>query len=216
MPIHDQNAAELIALCLETGSESAWRQLVARLQPLIASVVSGVVRSYGQSNNIVDDLVQETFLRLCRDDSRVLRNFDHRHEGGIFGYVRRMAASVANDYFRALNAQKRMGEYAVDPEDLAHIAVTSGASADELMLLRQIENYIERVADTERDLYIYRLYYHQGFTAKDIASIPSIGLSPKGVESCLLRMIKAVQREISRGSSYAEGSPPPSALGEMR
>ncbi len=215
--MREQTAAELIAACLETGSESAWRLFVLRFQPVIASAILRVVRRYGHANHsIVDDLVQETFLRLCRDDKKALQQFDHRHEAAIFGYLKVVAASVANDHFRALNAQKRTGEYAVDPEDFVDIATTTEASAEHSVLIREIEGCIERVTENERDRSIFWLYYRQGFTATDIARIPGIGLSAKGIESCLLRLIKAVRNEMSSELGQAEGSQPPSALGEMR
>jgi RNA polymerase sigma-70 factor (ECF subfamily) len=215
--MHEQTAAELIAVCLETGSESAWLQLVNRFQPLIASVILRIVRRYGHPNySIVDDLVQETFLRLCRDDSKSLRQFDHRHEAAIFGYLKVVAASVATDHFRALKAQKRMGETAVDSEDLASIPVKNEVNAEDRLLIGEIESCIKRITDDERDESIFWLYYRQGFTAKDIAGLPGIGLSAKGIESCLFRLIKAVRREMTPGQPQAEGLQPPSALGEMR
>ena len=216
MPMQEQTAADLIAVCLETGSESAWCELVFRLQPLIASTILRVVRRYNHPNrSVVDDLVQETFLKLCRNEFKALREFDHRHEASIFGYVRTVAASAANDYFRAFNAQKRAGEHAVDPQDLINAAIATDATAEDRLLIREIESCLERVTDNERDRSIFWLYYRQGFTAVDIAGFPGIELTAKGIESCLLRLIKAVKREMSPGKHKTEGLEPPSALGEM-
>lgn len=55
-------------------------------------------------------LVQETFLRLCRDEARLLRRFEARHESAIFGYIKVIATSVAFDHFRARTAEKRAAE----------------------------------------------------------------------------------------------------------
>jgi hypothetical protein len=68
VPTPKRTAAELIASCLEADSASAWREFVARFQPLIASVILRTIRRYGESNlSLADDLVQETFLRLLRN-----------------------------------------------------------------------------------------------------------------------------------------------------
>jgi RNA polymerase sigma-70 factor (ECF subfamily) len=217
MPMHEPTAAELIAVCFETGSEAAWGELVKRFQPLIASVILRVVRRYNQPNrNIVDDLVQETFLRLCRDGGKALRQFDHRYEAAIFGYLKVVAASVATDYFRSQNAQKRMGEVSVDPQDLVDRATASETSAESHVLLGEIERCVNRATNNERDRAIFWLYYQQGLTAKDIANLPNMNLSDKGVESCLLRLLRAVRCELARRGTQAEGQRPHSALGEMR
>jgi RNA polymerase sigma-70 factor (ECF subfamily) len=212
-----RTVAELIPICLETNSDSAWLELVQTLQPVIASTVLRCVRRYDHPNRaVVDDLVQESFLRLFRDDSKALRTFVHRHEAAIFAFVRVVAASVANDYFRKLNAQKRAGEYAVDMDDHA---LTSAAQSEVIvdpLLLRDIERHVEGLASDPRDRMIFWFHYRQGFTAADIAALPGIGLTPKGVESCLLRLLKAVKRKMVPMLPSAEGLPPSSALGEMR
>jgi RNA polymerase sigma-70 factor, ECF subfamily len=45
----------------------------------------------------------------------------------------------------------------------------------------------------DRDRTIFWLYYRQGMTAKEITGLPGIGLSLKGVESALHRLVKLVR-----------------------
>src|SRR5882724_5353716 len=107
------SAAEILNACLETGSESAWIAFVQRFQPLIAGSISRVLRRYGTSSPaLIDDLVQETYLRLCRDNCRSLREFKARHEEAIFGYLKVIAISVALDHVRSRAATKRRSEVA--------------------------------------------------------------------------------------------------------
>jgi RNA polymerase sigma-70 factor (ECF subfamily) len=220
--VPERSAAELIALCLEADSTSAWREFVARFQPLIASVILRTIRRYGESNSgVADDLVQETFLRLCKDDCKALRQFEQRHEDAIFGYLKVVAASVTMDHFRGLSAQKRLGDRHVESEEVIDLHVSTPSNAEQTLMLREIEQCIERVSDSKRDQTIFWLYYQQGFTAKDIALIPSIGLTAKGIESCLYRLTKAVRQEVSvrqfRDKLHdSKGDRPPSTLGEVR
>lgn len=75
MKLH-ATAAEILTACLERGNEPAWKLFVETFQPLIASSVSRVVGRYGPPNAaLVDDLVQDTFLRICREDARILHQF---------------------------------------------------------------------------------------------------------------------------------------------
>lgn len=216
MATQDQTASELIAACLQTGSESAWRDLVLRFQPLIASVILRVVRRYDdQDLGLVDDLVQETFLRLCRNDSKVLRQFDHRHETATFAFMKVVAASVANDHFRGLHAQKRAGEYAVDSDILDRTALATGPRADDRLLMLDIQRSLEQVTESPGERSIFWLYYRQGFSAVDIAAMPGIALSAKGVESCLLRLVKALKLKLSTKVQPENGLQSSSALREV-
>jgi RNA polymerase sigma-70 factor, ECF subfamily len=218
----ERSAAELIALCLEVDSASAWREFVARFQPLIASVILRTIRRYGESNSsVADDLVQETFLRLCKDNCKALRQFEQRHEDAIYGYLKVVAASVTMDHFRGLSAQKRLGDKLAEPEEVIDMHVSTPANAEQALMLREINECVERVSDSKRDQTIFWLYYQRGFTANDIAQLPSIGLTAKGIESCLYRLTKAVREEVSVRELRAKlrdskGARPPSTLGEVR
>jgi RNA polymerase sigma factor (sigma-70 family) len=222
VPTPERSAAELIVLCLEAGSASAWREFVARFQPLIASVILRSIRRYGESNpSLADDLVQETFLRLCKDDSKALRQFEQRHEDAIFGYLKVVAASVTMDHFRSLGAQKRRGDRLAESEEAIDLHVSTPANAEQSLMLREIDQCIERVSDSKRDQTIFWLYYQQGFTAKDIAQLPNIGLTAKGIESCIYRLTKAVRQAVLVHQSTdkqqkSKGERPPSTLGEVR
>ena len=81
--------AELVVACLQEGNESAWVEFVRRFQPLIARVALRVARQWGEpSPQVIDDLIQETYLKLCAERLRVLRNFKSAHEDAIYGYIK--------------------------------------------------------------------------------------------------------------------------------
>lgn len=54
------------------GEGAAWEAFVRRYARLIVAAVRGFVQGTGE----VEDLTQEVFLRLCRDDFRLLRSYD--------------------------------------------------------------------------------------------------------------------------------------------
>ena len=57
---------------LARGENGAWETFVRRHAGLVVAAVRGVAREPAE----VEDLVQEVFLRLCRDDFRLLRSYD--------------------------------------------------------------------------------------------------------------------------------------------
>ena len=53
----------------------------------------------------------------------------------------------------------------------------------------------------DRDCTIFWLYYQQGMSAKDIAALPTMGLSAKGVESAIFRLTRLVREQVVRFQS---------------
>lgn len=206
--------AQILDACLQSKDESAWVQFVARFQPLIAASIFRVTRRHGYSNPaLVDDLIQETYLRLCKDNCRALRSFEARHEDAILAYLKVIATTVALDYFRARSTQKRRDEVESDGA-LPDVGISS-ASIEQAALLEQLDQQLA-VSETMRDRTIFWLHYLQGYTAKDIADVTSIGLTQKGVESCIYRLTKSLQVAVGRPSGFRTGEPPQNTLGVMK
>ena len=84
---------ELDALAL--GERGAWEAFVRRYAGLIVAAVRGVAPDAGE----VEDLVQEVFLRLCRDDFRLLRTYDPAR-AGLSTWITIIARSTARDAMR--------------------------------------------------------------------------------------------------------------------
>jgi RNA polymerase sigma-70 factor (ECF subfamily) len=65
------------------------------------------------------------------------------------------------------------------------------------VLLREIDEAIDRIAASKRDKTVFLLYYRQGFTALAIAQVPGIELTAKGVESCLHRLTAQLREHMA-------------------
>jgi RNA polymerase sigma factor (sigma-70 family) len=198
---------ELVLACLNNGEEAAWVEFIRRFQPLIAGVVLRVCRQWAESSpQLIDDLVQETYLKLCADRFRLLRAFRSCHKDAMYGYIKVFAGNLARDHFKISRAQKRGGTTATDSLDAETVrdTVVNRTSLSETLERKLI---IEKVAgllatgttgpSAERDRQIFWLYYRVGLTASAIASLPKFGLSTKGVESILLRLTRQVRQQLA-------------------
>jgi RNA polymerase sigma-70 factor (ECF subfamily) len=212
-----QSAEELIYACAESNDTAAWEEFVARFQRPISLSVLRIAYQWGSApQQVVDDLVQETYLKLCADKCRLLRDFSIQHPEAILGYIKVTAVNVAHDHFKSLRSRKRgFGETTpliegFDPQ--AHSHSVGGKDAMELgILLKQIDDCLEKCSegpDQERDRLIFRLYYRQGMSAKAIAALPSVGLTPKGVESALLRLTRLVRERMVQLRTESGGKEP--------
>ena len=108
MDPRELSAQELLQLCLQSGDQAAWLEFVRRFQPLIAGVVIKTIRHWtNPTPALVDDLVQDTYLKLCVNNFRALREFDFQHDHALFGFLKKVASNVVQDHFRSSYSQKR-------------------------------------------------------------------------------------------------------------
>jgi RNA polymerase sigma factor (sigma-70 family) len=182
---------------------AAWQEFVRRFQPLISGVVSRTASRWGSvTPALVDDLVQETYVKLCIEEFRRLREFESRHEDAIYGYLKAVAYTVTLDHFKVHYAVKRGARLHSTTDFDSSLRVEGQKSSVESdLLLRELEELAGQVAEEERDRLIFALYYRQGFTTRRIAAIPAIGLSQKGVESSLHRLTERLKKRVS-GETY--------------
>jgi RNA polymerase sigma-70 factor (ECF subfamily) len=185
---------ELLDLCLSSDDQELWQKFVRRTQPLIANVIINTLRRWREpSPNLVDDLVQETFLKLFANDRKALRGIRNAYENTIFGYLKVVASNVTCDHFR--QPKNKVPE--VELTDV--IVPPSPDGFDRIQFVRlkeKIQDCLDGLSSSEtykRDQIIFWLYYEQGYTAKEISLLPPIGLSVKGVESTLLRLTRLIK-----------------------
>jgi RNA polymerase sigma-70 factor (ECF subfamily) len=80
---------------LLNGDRAAWEGFVRRYGGLIVAAVRGVATTYGD----IEDLTQEVFVRLCKDNFRLLRNYDPAR-AGLSTWLTIVARSTARDSLR--------------------------------------------------------------------------------------------------------------------
>ena len=199
------SSEDLVTACLGSDNEAAWSEFVRRFRSVISRVVLRTTRRWTHPPpDLLDDLIQESFLKLCADSSLVLRRFQSLHKDAIFGFLKTVAANVVCDHFKFQMAKKR---------DITHTKTLSAMvsfdppssrtgsvrSMKDLVALRQIDETLCRLFSGEnlnRNRTIFWLHYREGMSACAIASIPSLELNAKGVESVLRRMTLMIQSHI--------------------
>jgi RNA polymerase sigma-70 factor (ECF subfamily) len=117
-------------------------------------------------------------------------------EGALEAYFKGMAVNAARDWGRRRGADKRSQDVTVPIESHLHELagqIRGGEPMEREILVRQIE---ERLAGSRRDVAVFWLYYRQGLSAPEIAAIPAVGLSVKGVESLIHRMVGSLRERL--------------------
>ncbi len=212
MNMQSLSDAGLIQACASGRDDAAWSEFVRRFRRTIATAVMRVADEYGErSAALVEDLVQETYLTLCGCNSGLLRAFQPLHPESAAGFIKVVALNLARDHFRRVTAKKRGSGAAAEPLDSQEGILSAGqqGSTDRQVVLLEISRCLDRCItgpNAERDRLIFWLYFRLGLSATEIARLPSIPLTCKGVESTILRLIPILRKELNpnRSSSHRD------------
>src|SRR5262249_4168091 len=100
--------AELIRACGTSTDPQYLEELIRRVHPVIASTVLRTTSRFQETSpSIADDLIQETYFRICADRCRRLRAFQFDALEAIFGYLKTVAFNATMDYFLGRAAARR-------------------------------------------------------------------------------------------------------------
>ncbi|HKC95661.1 MAG TPA: sigma-70 family RNA polymerase sigma factor [Nitrospira sp.] len=178
---------------------------MCRVRTPISNIITRTAAPWGKpSRYLVEDLAQVTYLKLWEGGRTRLRDFAQQCPEGILGYLKKIAANATHDYFKHGHSQSSGGDEPhvstsdVDPE----AGIEVHGSADRIafqLFLSEIDEHLKRSLtgpDRERDRTIFWLYFRQGMSTREIASLPGIGLGTKGVGSVIERMKHSIRDRI--------------------
>jgi RNA polymerase sigma-70 factor (ECF subfamily) len=149
---------------LARGERGSWEAFVRRYAGLIVAAVRGVAHDVGE----VEDLVQEVFLRLCRDDFRLLRTYDPAR-AGLSTWITIVARSTARDAMR----RHRPVVVPIDAVPEGRLAV------DPVEPVRRLKLPEALLSPRQRE--ILTMLYDQEMEVAEIAN--ALGIDPQTVRS---------------------------------
>ena len=196
---------DVVCLCAGPCDNEAWEEFVSRVGKPIGLMIMRTASLWGRpSRSVVEDLIQVTYLKLWQGGRNLLRDFAIQRPEAILGYVKKTAANATHDYFKhghsqsSGGAQEHLSMSDVDPE----AGKEAHGSQDKIafgIFLNQIDQHLKCCLagpDQERDRMIFWLYFRQGMSTKEIASLPAIGLGAKGVGSVIVRLKHSIRDRI--------------------
>jgi len=196
---------DVVCLCAGPCDDEAWEEFVARVGKPISLIIMRTASLWGNSSRaVVEDLIQVTYLKLWEGGCSLLRDFALQRPEAILGYLKKTAANATHDFFRHGYSQSSGGDQAhVSTSDVDPEAGTEAHGSQEKIacgiFLKEIDEHLKSCLsgpDQERDRIIFWLYFRQGMSTKEIASLPSIGLGTKGVGSVIERLKQAIRDRI--------------------
>jgi len=201
-----QPIQDVLRLCTEHGDPEGWEELIRQTQRMLSSTIRRTCLRYGLvPDQLVDDLLQEVYLKISANHGALLQQFVAQEAEALYPYLKIVAVNQVTDYCRSKEAACRRASRTVSlqTEDTAIEAhAQTPAAIERNMLFDDIDRILEkqvRGPSAKRDRSVFWLYHRQGLTAKEIASIPGMDLSVKGVETLIHRLRHAVRAEMVAG-----------------
>jgi RNA polymerase sigma factor (sigma-70 family) len=216
----------VIEECAQSANNQiAWREFIRRFDRHIKLTV---IRAYKYvaistktkkniSKEEVRDLVQDVYIRLVRNNCKLLKNFRPSNNGSIYAYLTLTSASVVKDYFKKTGRLKRKGSLLSICEELDSpqascimnnrlASFTFNNPEEQIIakdLLGKLEEHYSSVNSKGNNRIkemIFKLYFLKGMSIKDISRINGLNVSLNNINTIIWRMRKEIKNFVCNGS----------------
>lgn len=207
---------ELIKGCLNHSEnyESYWLEFKYRFDDSITQFITKALLRYNceiyllQLANTILEYKQDVYLKLLKNNAKVLRNFIGAHENSIFKYLEMICKSAVSSSIRLRKNRCRTVsiDELMETRGMASPITSEGATCellkgDILFLIKKIYDE-KKQKNLRRNTSIFRLYFFMGFTTKQISRFRFVELSSSGVETVISRIRTALSTAYQDGSPY--------------
>lgn len=211
---------ELVKRCAnDTKNKQVWLEFVSRFDKHIYLIVlreckiRGLYKNKVQFKEAVQDLVQDIYLKILKDDCQSLKAFRGNSENSIYIYLGTIAKNAVINYIIRMNAQKRpqiekyLDDFITTNDEGGEIFYkdvlksTIFDTEQELTLIitkEDIEvnlNNILKGKYKERNKLICKLHFYDGFSVNEIASYFNFGLSAARIAN----IISEIKQNLIKG-----------------
>jgi RNA polymerase sigma factor (sigma-70 family) len=187
----------LLDHCLEQEDQDAWNEFDKRTRPTILGVVAKRLRFYGVSftNELVEEVTQDTFLKLLKHDHRALRK-GWVDDFSIFKFIKVVGQSAVVDWLRKNKMWKDSDELD-DHQELP--AKPTSDTAEKEILRMQVDGCLQTLEshpNFKRDRVIFWLFYRYGYRDSEIAAL--VKLPVKTVQNILQKYVRTVRLKLRK------------------
>src|SRR6266849_1872441 len=160
----DWHRMPAVSDALLNGDSAAWGSFVRRYGGLIVAAVRGIALMQGD----IEELTQEVFVRLCKDDFRLLRTYDPQR-AAMSTWLTIVARSTARDALR----RRRADSVPIEAVPEAQLAV------DPVEPVRKLKLPEALLSPRQRE--ILAMLYDREMDVAEIAR--ALGIDPQTVRS---------------------------------
>jgi DNA-directed RNA polymerase specialized sigma24 family protein len=182
-----------------------WTLFVDRFNPVLVRSVTTTWRKHGPSAwlppEIAEDLLQDVYANILKNDARLLRSFQGTTEAEAHAYLIQTATNQTLSYLRAQATQKR----AADEVSLQALLENEGEllqsasrahshqTLSEWEFVRTLRHLFQG-KDAERDILILLLYARDGYSPAEITRLKICDLKESSIANLLATMKKDLKK----------------------
>lgn len=162
---------EFVQKCVK-GDKSAWDEFVDKYSRLIYSYIHNVLKIKGSilTKDNINDLFQEIFLSLIKDNFKKLRSFKARNRCSLASWLRQVVINYTIDYIRKLRPAVSLDEENDDEFSLKEILTDGSPSVTDTLNQKEqfkyLKDCIERLNTDEK--YFLELYINRGLSLEEL------------------------------------------------
>jgi RNA polymerase sigma factor (sigma-70 family) len=200
---------QLFRMCADhLDSDEYWSLFVNRFNPLLARSVAVAWRKFGRGDwppaDVADDLLQDIYTTILKNDARLLRNFQGTTEAEAQSYLAQTAINQTLTYLRSRATRKRSAD------EISLQALIE--DREEFRLPNSIDNPLKRLAqrefleiirrlftgaNAERDILIFLLYLYDGYSVAEITRMKLCDLKETSIANLLAQMKSRLKKYLS-------------------
>lgn len=187
---------EFIQRCLRQD-KAAWDEFVDRYSRLIYNYIYSVFKIKGESIplDVVNELFQEIFLSLIKDDFQKLRQFKGKNNASLASWLRIITINFCLDYLKKEKKPSLSLEEDLDSEgfSLKDILADRRILADELLNDQERLQFLSECIDSlsSQDKYFLEMHIYQGINLGDLQV--NLGISRSAVDMRKSRLIQRLK-----------------------
>ena len=173
---------EFIQRCFKQD-KAAWDEFVDRYSRLIYNYIYSTFKIKGAStpSDIVNELFQEIFLSLIKDDFKKLRQFKGKNNASLASWLRIITINFCLDYLRKEKRTSSSLEEDLDSERFRFLDILADQRilAKEALTDQERLQYLSECIDSlsSQDKYFLEMHIYQGINLRDLQVTLSISRS---------------------------------------
>ena len=162
---------EFVRRCVK-GDKRAWNEFVERYSSLIYNYIHSVLKIKGRTpaEDNVNDLFQEIFLSLAKDNFKKLSSFQARNGCSLASWLRQVTVNFTIDYIRKLRLLVSIDAETDDGFSLAEILMSNSPSVTDVLSQEERFTHLKDCIDKLAldDKYFLELHIHRGLGIEEL------------------------------------------------
>ncbi|MFH1577972.1 MAG: sigma-70 family RNA polymerase sigma factor [Candidatus Omnitrophota bacterium] len=196
---------EFIQRCLNQ-ERAVWDEFVDKYSRLIYNYIYSILKIKGisLSSDVVEELFQEIFLGLIKDNFQKLRQFRGKNKASLASWLRIITINFCLDYLRK---EKKIKPFSLEEDfiskgfSLKDILANRSTSPDQVLTDQERLGHLYECIDTlgVQDKYFLEMHIYQGMGLDDLQL--TLGVSRSAVDMRKSRLIQKL-RDCFKGKGF--------------